>query len=297
MSRDHDSYRNRVQDIRAEARSLIERLRAERLAKSRFAAKPAAVAAPPAPTKADIEAWTGGAPLAALPAAPAAKAAPKAATRKAVAKPVVSKSVAAKPVVAMPVAVPADVAKAARPKPAKQKPAMASALDEKKPATAPVVVESPALKPVVAKAGLPARPKRKPAKAVEAPRLDPEIEPIGDLEELPRMQPAEIPQSDAAVPARGAPVAKSRARAAKTVPPRVAPSVSLLPGIGPGLIWRLEQSGYRTLDDVAGARVEELRARLGAVGNLVKLDRWIAFAQENIAEPQAATAAKDEKAA
>lgn len=71
------------------------------------------------------------------------------------------------------------------------------------------------------------------------------------------------------------------ARSSRKATLRTAPPVSLLPGIGPGLVWRLEQAGYKTLHDVATAREEDLADQLGALGKLVKLDRWIAFARQH----------------
>ncbi len=369
MNRDHESYRSRVQDIRSEARSLIERLRSERLAKSRFAPKAEAPASLPVPTKAEIEAWTGGssASLVSVPEVLSAAAVPAVAvqrpalalkakasrsgiaTDKAAVSMMSARKIAAHsmPPSAMPpsaapaVAPPTPLAEPAPDSikikaPAKAKPAragQAKALTERKavsvgvqvsadPASAlqsssatSAPVEMPVVTlPVTAKAKT-----KKTAKSAVAAEKPPAV--------MASMPP--VPPGKAAAPGRGGhkkpglvaavPHAnKPETTTAEPMPPKpvpsvphmtdkparaavktsskresvhpekpghsaAAPSVSLLPGIGPGLVWRLEQSGYRTLEDVANARTEDLAAKLGAVGKLVKLDRWIDFAKQAIA--------------
>jgi predicted flap endonuclease-1-like 5' DNA nuclease len=48
-----------------------------------------------------------------------------------------------------------------------------------------------------------------------------------------------------------------------------------LPGAGPGLIWALRRAGVRRLSDLAALDRETLAARLGPLGLLVPLERWI----------------------
>ena len=48
-----------------------------------------------------------------------------------------------------------------------------------------------------------------------------------------------------------------------------------LPGAGPGLIWALRRAGVRRLSDLAALDREALAARLGPIGLLVPLERWI----------------------
>jgi hypothetical protein len=58
-----------------------------------------------------------------------------------------------------------------------------------------------------------------------------------------------------------------------------AKSISVIPAMGPGMIWRLGQVGVNTLGDVARLDAEGLRDKLGALGKLVPVDNWIAFAK------------------
>ena len=52
-----------------------------------------------------------------------------------------------------------------------------------------------------------------------------------------------------------------------------------LPGAGPGLVWALRRAGLRRLDDLAGMEPGDLAERLGPVGLLVPLERWIGVAR------------------
>jgi len=52
-----------------------------------------------------------------------------------------------------------------------------------------------------------------------------------------------------------------------------------LPGIGPGLIWVLEQQGLRSLADLAKADKARLREALGLLGPFIDIDGWIAHAR------------------
>ena len=56
-----------------------------------------------------------------------------------------------------------------------------------------------------------------------------------------------------------------------------------LPGAGPGLVWALRRAGLRRLDDLAGLEPEDLAERLGPVGLLVPLERWIGVARSGAA--------------
>ena len=56
-----------------------------------------------------------------------------------------------------------------------------------------------------------------------------------------------------------------------------------LPGVGPGLVWALRRAGLRRLDDLAGLEPENLAERLGPVGLLVPLERWIGVARAGAA--------------
>ncbi len=52
-----------------------------------------------------------------------------------------------------------------------------------------------------------------------------------------------------------------------------------VPGIGPGLIWKLGRAGVHSLGDLAAADAAQLRDRFGAPGRLVDFDSWITFAR------------------
>ena len=341
MNRDHESYRSRVQDIRAEARSLIGRLRAERLAKSRFAPKADAPVTLPPPSKAEIDAWTGGLPVSPVavpnmaPAPPVrvTKTAPLVRATKAAPSAILAKAEAASLGIAAP-------GKSASPKSASKK----SVIKTKAPqspvqtlaafATPVPVAEAfvaetlleaaaepapDAVKLIVAekpaadrpkKGQVAARPRKVPALRKHKPAASalhdnlaiPGVLAGSDTETLPELaiMGADEPDTMASAPESAVTVlpatikppkaaAKERAKLpaghgkidpVKTDAVAASPSVSVLPGIGPGLVWRLEQSGYKTLEDVASARTEDLATKLGAVGKLVKIDRWIDFAKQ-----------------
>ena len=351
MNRDHESYRSRVQDIRAEARSLIGRLRTERLAKSRFAPKADVSVALPSPSKAEIDAWTGGAPVI-VPAkpdvAPAPRVfappvpvpspsipAPKAQVAAAELPEIIARAKAAE---ADKPARKATAPKAAAPKTATPKTASLKLLATSMPvekkavqkaaarkgavpaAPAPVIEILPetvqetsqVAAPETAKVVMPAKPDAgrpekgriaawaktvKPAK-VASIAIPPSPEPatasapepaasvaqatVKTPEAVAKTQPKTLQKSLQETLA-SAPAKRDIPKPVKAHARATTPSVALLPGIGPGLVWRLEQSGYKTLEDVANAGTEELAAKLGAVGKLVKIDRWIDFAKQAIA--------------
>lgn len=52
-----------------------------------------------------------------------------------------------------------------------------------------------------------------------------------------------------------------------------------VPGIGPGLIWVLQQAGVNSLDALAHADAVELRLHLGVIGELVDIQSWIEWAK------------------
>jgi len=52
-----------------------------------------------------------------------------------------------------------------------------------------------------------------------------------------------------------------------------------LPGAGPGLIWALKRAGVRRMDDLAGLEAAALAERMGPVGRLAPLERWIGVAR------------------
>lgn len=79
--------------------------------------------------------------------------------------------------------------------------------------------------------------------------------------------------------------------ASKPAAPAAAPGdLDRLPGVGPGLVWALEQAGVARLADLAGCAPAPLADRLGPIGGLVDLSGWIAFARSATA-PGAAPSA------
>ncbi|MFK7837192.1 MAG: hypothetical protein AB8B60_13320 [Sulfitobacter sp.] len=63
----------------------------------------------------------------------------------------------------------------------------------------------------------------------------------------------------------------------ETAPSKVS-DLEKLPGAGPGLIWMLNQCGVMTLDDLAAKDPAELSPKLGVVGLILDVERWIAIA-------------------
>jgi hypothetical protein len=55
--------------------------------------------------------------------------------------------------------------------------------------------------------------------------------------------------------------------------------VSTVPSLGPGMVWRLNQIGVKTLADLANIEPDDLRSKLGPVAKLVRVENWIAFAK------------------
>ncbi|MEO1067355.1 MAG: hypothetical protein AAFW47_08245 [Pseudomonadota bacterium] len=56
-------------------------------------------------------------------------------------------------------------------------------------------------------------------------------------------------------------------------------SLGDIPGLGAGMIWRLNQLGIMNVDDLAASDVAALTHRLGAVGRLVNVALWVALAK------------------
>ncbi len=54
----------------------------------------------------------------------------------------------------------------------------------------------------------------------------------------------------------------------------------LLPGIGPGLVWMLEQCEVKSLAQFAATDPEILSRRMGLVGEILNLEDWVKFARK-----------------
>lgn len=59
--------------------------------------------------------------------------------------------------------------------------------------------------------------------------------------------------------------------------------LTLIPGAGPGLIWMLEQCGVRDLTDLAAQEEEDLSLKLGVVGQVLDVGKWIESARAKVA--------------
>lgn len=55
-----------------------------------------------------------------------------------------------------------------------------------------------------------------------------------------------------------------------------------LPGIGPGMIWVLQQRGMHSLADLASADKAQLREALGLLGPFIDIDGWVNHAQQSV---------------
>jgi predicted flap endonuclease-1-like 5' DNA nuclease len=94
------------------------------------------------------------------------------------------------------------------------------------------------------------------------------------------------PMKEAVIPAESVrpPAAKVEKPARKAAPKPRSASIDALPGIGPGMIWRLNRLGVATFADLAGSDVARLRQGLGRLHRLAPLDHWIAHAVNATAE-------------
>lgn len=54
--------------------------------------------------------------------------------------------------------------------------------------------------------------------------------------------------------------------------------LNALPGAGPGLVWMLHQCGVRSLADLAESDPDVLTPKLGVVGQILDVGKWIDFA-------------------
>lgn len=57
-----------------------------------------------------------------------------------------------------------------------------------------------------------------------------------------------------------------------------ASDLNRLPGAGPGLVWMLHQCGVRSLADLAVSEPAELSPKLGVVGQILDVSKWVDFA-------------------
>ncbi len=54
-----------------------------------------------------------------------------------------------------------------------------------------------------------------------------------------------------------------------------------LPGVGPGLLWMLQQCGIHALEDLARSEAAVLSLRLGPVGQILTVDIWLDHARKS----------------
>jgi predicted flap endonuclease-1-like 5' DNA nuclease len=65
----------------------------------------------------------------------------------------------------------------------------------------------------------------------------------------------------------------------KTAAGHAEKSVSAVPTLGPGMVWRLNQLGVTTLGDLAAQDAEGLKRQLGRLGRMVNVEQWITYAK------------------
>lgn len=100
---------------------------------------------------------------------------------------------------------------------------------------------------------------------------------------LPFPRPGTMPDAAPDTPPGGAP-APGIAPAAEALDALAAAleaacDLDALPGAGPGIIWALKRAGVRRMDDLAGLEAPALAERMGPVGRLAPLERWIGVAR------------------
>jgi hypothetical protein len=115
--------------------------------------------------------------------------------------------------------------------------------------------------------------KPKPVKAKRAlkPVLDVPVEGLGTV--------AELMEAVAASVRAPRLVVSAKTEQPVVVSGRALVPVSTVPSLGPGMIWRLNQIGVKTLADLASLEPDDLRSKLGPVAKLVRVESWIAFAR------------------
>jgi predicted flap endonuclease-1-like 5' DNA nuclease len=149
-----------------------------------------------------------------------------------------------------------------------------------------VAVEQP--RPAAKAKPKPVKPKApsKPSKATKPEATAPAVEaPPQAVAKTPRSRKPRA--SVAAIIADGlAPVAALQQAVAAAIetpakkrPDRSGDPVSKVPSLGPGMVWRLNQLGVRTLGDLAAADAADLRGKLGKLGRMVNVEQWIAHAR------------------
>jgi hypothetical protein len=252
------SFHLRANEVRAEAQALMQKLRAERFAASRAGKRAMRLGAQR--VEAEVR------PSIAIVAKPSRILASRKirAVTEAVGTVETAVVTDAAPVREAP-AVEAPVSAKPR-KPRSRKPATGAAAAEAsvtescveaQPTQQPVPEASADREPVA-----PAKRSRKPrARKHPAPALATEAGP-GPIAAMEAVTAAEIPAASPPAPDH-----------------RAMMPISLVPSLGPGMIWRLNQLGLHTLQDLADHSTEELRGKLGPVARLVRVEAWIAFAQ------------------
>jgi predicted flap endonuclease-1-like 5' DNA nuclease len=266
------SFQLRARAVRAESKRLMAELRQARAEMSRHMRRPTSVAKPapatipaPLPVRDDviipsrkIRAASNACPK--VRSEKPAKAASENQTSEAQTeqvprsapdspKPAVSKARPRKPTSTTPPSV--EPMAAARPRTGKTK-TKAKADAEAKPPTAPAVEAPPAPKPPRAK---------KPRPSVAAIIAE-GFAPVAALQQAVAAALVQAPDS------------KSEPKIDRSGAP-----VSGIASLGPGMVWRLNQLGLRTIGDLAAADPTELRGKLGKLGGMVNVEQWIAQAR------------------
>ncbi|MGL4638052.1 MAG: hypothetical protein ACRCWF_18885 [Beijerinckiaceae bacterium] len=292
------AFRIRSYEVRAESRALMLKLRTERLATSRLGkAKEASLPVQAVEIVAEPAPQTVVAPVVA-----------KAPAKPAEARIIVSRSIQAAAAPVEPVAVAeAAPAVAAETAPVEEIVAVKPVRKPAKPRArkAPVVAVVEALPEVSVE--IPAAEVIAPEVIAEVPSVAAEVAPeiieipeeiaaaapvVSKLKRTKKPVAIEAPVEPEAQPDHGPAVALQNAVAEAVIsaevrlPPRepkpskrAMTSVAAVPSLGPGMVWRLNQIGIKTLQDMADIEADDLRLKLGSVAKLVRVENWIAFAR------------------
>jgi hypothetical protein len=270
------TFHLRANEVRAEAQALMQKLRAERFAASRAGKRVlrlrseqvvAAVVPPPAPPSPNkivvsrkIKAAVVAPPSPPVEPETAATVTPAETPSPETAPPAIEVKKprphrAKKVAVVMP-EVTADPEPVVGPVPTVVEPVVAHG----KVIEAPVAELAPEMSAPRSKKVRSAKPRKPKAKIVEAvEELAADVNPVASMQEAL----AESVTIPAEKPASG----------------RAQMPISLVPSLGPGMIWRLNQLGLHTLHDLAEVSPDELRSKLGPVARLVRVENWIDFAR------------------
>jgi hypothetical protein len=175
--------------------------------------------------------------------------------------------------------------KPAAPKPEPAAPIVAAVSDIKpsRKILASAPVESPKTVAPAKRAARPRKPKVERAPAMTAPEpAAADVPPAPKASKKPAGKPRAKKPVPAPVQALQQALAETFTAAEAVVSAATAhaqQSVSSVPTLGPGMVWRLNQLGVATLGDLAAQDSDALKRQLGRLGRMVNVDQWIAYAK------------------